>query len=70
MSDSIGILIGDLDRKFDAVIELIQSVQRNMATKDDPAEVKADVKIIKTAVTDLSRQVDKHEKQLAQLDAA
>ncbi|HYF96450.1 MAG TPA: hypothetical protein VD947_00230 [Patescibacteria group bacterium] len=58
-----GLLIADLDSKFDAVIEILQDVQKNMATKDELAEVKADVKVIKAAVND-------HETRITNLETA
>ena len=73
MSDNIGILIEYLNSKFDAVIELVGQMRQDMKTlakQEDLEEVKRDIKVIKAAVTDLSHQVDKHEKQLAQLEAA
>ncbi len=69
-SNHTDIVLEDMNSKFDAVIELVTQMREDMkqlAKQEDLEEVKADVKIIKAAITDLSHQVEKHEQQLTSL---
>ncbi|MES2971257.1 MAG: hypothetical protein V4702_02980 [Patescibacteria group bacterium] len=68
--DHTDLVLEDMNSKFDAVIELVTQMRDDMkqlAKQSDLQEVKADIKTIKAAVTDLSQQVEKHEQQLASL---
>jgi len=68
------VLLEDMNGKFDLLLEAIaplkQMQQDIFTTKEDVAELKADVKVIKAAVTDLSHQVNRHEKEIAELKTA
>ena len=67
----IGIV--DLHRKFDVIIELVGQMRDDMkglVTKDDLAEVKSDIKVIKAAVTDLGDKVNDHEVRITTLETA
>lgn len=66
------VLLEDMNSKVQALFEIVTTT---MATKDDIAkltdefdEVKSDVKVIKTAVTDLSSTVNDHEARIVHLE--
>lgn len=63
MTDYAETMLEEMDRKFDFVVEMVLSMKEEMsglATKADLEEVKTDIRIIKHAVADLSKQVTKH----------
>lgn len=67
-NNSTDILLEDMNGKFDVVLELVGQMRDEMKTlakQEDLEEVKADVKVVKAAVTDLSHQVQGHEQLLA-----
>lgn len=49
-------------------VPLIKKKVENL--ESDMQEVKSDIKIIKAAVTDLSKQVNNHERHITRLEAA
>ncbi len=56
-----------------AILEIVTDTQKKVAdlpTRDEFTELKQDVKVIRAAVTDLSRQVDNHEQRVTRLEAA
>jgi septal ring factor EnvC (AmiA/AmiB activator) len=57
-----------------AVLEYVSVLPKVLtrldAIEQDVAELKQDIKVVKAAVTDLGRQVNEHEHQLARLKAA
>ncbi len=67
--DHTGVILEDMNSKFDLVVELVQDMSQKMATKNDLVEIKEDVKIIKAAVTDLSNQVARHETRITSLES-
>jgi len=72
--DYTDVLLEEMNSKFDLLLEAIaplkQMQQDIFTTKEDVAELKADVKVIKAVVTDLSHQVNRHEKEIAELKTA
>lgn len=67
------VILEDMNSKFDLVVELVTEMRKDitgMATKDDIAELKADIKVIKAAVTDTSHQVQDHEQRITTLETA
>jgi hypothetical protein len=74
MSDHDMVLLEDINHKFDAIMEG-QALLAPMARKLDNVEerlirVESDVKIIKKVLTGHSRQLRKHDKQIAALKQA
>jgi len=57
-----------------AIVEYVKDVPAIRAKVDTLSEdmqvVKSDIKIIKAAITDLSKQVDDHERRITHLEAA
>lgn len=71
--DYTDVLLEEMNGKFDRLIEVMAQMREEMkhfARQEDLEEVKADVKIIKAAVTDLSSQVNRHEIEIGQLKTA
>jgi hypothetical protein len=68
-----GILLEDLHHKFDTLIEAFVSlrheVKTKLATKEEIGEVKTDIKIIRTLLTEHSWQLGNHEQQIKRLVA-
>jgi len=65
--DYTDVLLEDMSAKFDILIEgfgQIRNEVKTLATQSSLDEVKADVKVIKAAVTDLSAHVNDHEERL------
>ncbi len=60
---------GKFDRLIDAVGQMHDEL-KTAAKQQDLQEVKADVKVVKAAVTDLSHIVKGHETLLAELNTA
>jgi len=67
------VLLEDTNSKLDALVEVVRDMrdymQAHLATKEELGEVKADIKIVKAAVTDLSHQVNDHENRLNVVEA-
>jgi uncharacterized protein YoxC len=71
--DYTNVLLEDMNSKFDRLIEVVGQMKdeiQTFAKQSDLEEVKADVKVIKAAVTDLSSHVDNHEVRITNLEAA
>lgn len=71
--DNLEVILEDMNGKFDLLLESnaqIRQQLKHMATKEELAEVKADIKVIKAAVTDHSSQLSDHEGRITQLEAA
>ena len=70
----LGLLLEEIRDQNKAVLEAVGDMQRNVAKipaiEQGVTELKQDMKIVKAAVTDLSRQVHDHERRLTQLEAA
>jgi hypothetical protein len=68
------VLLEDMNHKFDLLLEAIaplKDMQKDIfALKEDLEEVKQDVKVVKAAVTDLSKQVHGHERRFTKLKTA
>ena len=68
------VLLEEIKAQNKAVLDAVGDMQRNVAKlpsmEQDISELKQDTKIVKAAVTDVSRQVHDHERQIAQLKAA
>ena len=67
------VLLEDMNHKFDLLLEIVGQMRDEMKTlakQTDLEEVKQDVKVVKAAVTDLSRQVHGHEKRFTKLKTA
>ena len=72
--DYMAILLEDMNHKFDIIMEAIQplpTLLRDMAVlKTDVDDIKADIKIIKAAVTDHSKILLRHDREIARLNGA
>lgn len=70
----IGVLLEEIRDQNKAVLEAVSDIQRNTADlpgiRADIAELKSDMKIVKAAATDVSKQQNDHEHRIAQLEAA
>lgn len=71
--DHLEVILEDMNGKFDRLIEVAAQMQDTLertATKDELAEVKADIKVIKAAVVDHSGQLNDHEQRITHLESA
>ena len=68
--DYAGVLLERLEDKFDALTELVLDMRERMATKEDLVPIRADIKIMKAALIDTSRQVHDHERRITRLEMA
>ena len=71
--DHLEVILEDMNGKFDRLIEVTVQIQDELRTKPSREEfddLKADVKIIKAAVTEHSVQLNDHEKRITHLEAA
>ena len=71
--DYTNVLLEEMNSKFDILIEVVGGMKDEMKTlakQSDLDEVKADVKVIKAAVTDVSDQVARHEVRISDLETA
>ncbi len=70
----IGILLEEIRDQNKAVLEAVDDMQKNVAKipaiEEDVAELKQDVKIVKAAVTDTSKQQGDHEDRISRLETA
>jgi hypothetical protein len=68
------IILEDINGKLDLVLEAvapIKGLQSDMGTvKEDIAELKADVKVVKAVVTSQSHSMNDYDKRIARLEAA
>lgn len=76
MSDNdtqyLSVLIEEIRDQNRAVLESVGQMQETMrliATRAELQEVATDVKVVRAAVTDISRQQSEHDRRLAQLEA-
>ena len=74
MSDNYtDILLEDINDKFERIVEAVGQLHDKVNQKSNQSdidEIKADLKIVKAAVTDMSRQVNEHEERLHKLKIA
>lgn len=71
--DYVATLLEDMNDKFDGVVEAVGQLQdtvKTLATKDELAEVKADVQIIKAVVTATNRDVANLDTRVTVLEQA
>lgn len=67
------VLLEEIRDQNKTVLEAVNDMRAELAQmpkREDFDELKQDVKIIKAAVTDLSRQVNDHEHRISRLEAA
>jgi len=69
-----GVMFEEIRDQNRAVLEAVGDMQRAVAAlpemKQDIAELKADMKVVKAAITDVSRQLADHELRITRLEAA
>ena len=69
-----GVMFEEIRDQNKAVLEYVgqmpQVVARLEAIEQDVAELKQDMKVVKAAVTDMSRQLADHELRITRLEAA
>jgi len=78
MSDNdanyIGVLLEEIRGQNKAVLEAVGDMQNHVAKipyiEETVTELKEDMKIIKVAITDVSKQQKDHERRITQLEAA
>ena len=66
-----GVLLEDMDSKFDRLIEVVSGLRdelRQKADKEDIDTLMSDVRIIKAAVTDTSRELQILENRVVRLE--
>lgn len=69
----LSVLLEQLRDQNKVVLEAVAEMRATLAQvpkREEFDELKQDVKVIKAAVTDLSRQVNDHEHRLSRLEAA
>ena len=69
----IGMLLEEIRDQNRAVLEAVGVMQQQVAKlptiEEEIRELKADVKVIKAAVTDQSKQLDEHERRITRLES-
>lgn len=69
---SLGVLIETVIDQNQAILEAVGDMQQNVAKippmQEDIAELKADVQLVKAAITDTSRQVNDLEERATKLE--
>lgn len=68
----LGILLEEIRDQNKAVLETVGDMRaelKKVPKRDEFDELKQDVKVIKAAVTDLSHQVNDHERRITRLEA-
>lgn len=78
MSDNdanyIGVLLEEIRDQNKAVLETVGDMQKHVAKipyiEETVTELKEDMKIVKAAITDVSKQQNDHERRVTQLEAA
>jgi len=64
-SHTTNALLEDINAKFDVILEIVRPLaelpERVGWLEDDVRELKEDMKVVKVAVTDTNRQIQKHE---------
>lgn len=68
-NDEARVILEAFEDKMAVVIESLDDVKQNMATKEDVAGLKAELQIIKQAVKHTNIDVRHHEKQITRLEA-
>ena len=71
--DYTNVLLEEMNGKFDLLIEIVGGMKDEMKTlakQTDLEEVKADVKVVKAAVIDQTRQLNVHEARITNLETA
>ncbi len=70
----IGVLLEDIRDQNKAVLEAVGDMQKQVAElpaiREDIGELKDDMKVVKAAVTDRSRQLQDHVRRIGDLEAA
>lgn len=64
-------ILNEMNGKIDLLIELVSDLYQdrvNLARQSDLAEIRADLKIIKLAVSDTNNEVKHHTKQIFKLN--
>lgn len=67
------IILEDINGKFNAMLEIMSQFGKDLADtarQTDLDEVKADIKVVKAAVTDTNHLVADHEKRITRLESA
>lgn len=67
------ILLEEMRDQNKAILEAVSGLPTRTEfnlLKDDVAELKQDMKVVKAAVTDLSNKVDDHERRITRLEVA
>lgn len=68
-----GLLLEQIRDQNKAVLEAVSDMRtdlKQLPKREEFDELKQDVKVIKAAVTDLSRQVNDHEQRIGELETA
>ena len=69
----LGILLEEIRDQNKAVLEAVGDMRaelKKVPKRDEFDDLKQDVKVIKAAITDLSHQVDDHERRITRLETA
>ena len=73
-ADYIGVLLKEIRDQNKAVLEAVGNMQKHAAkipyVEETVTELKEDMKIVKAAITDASKQQNDHERRITQLEAA
>ena len=74
LDHKLGIFIEHMNDQFTRVLEAVGDMQEKVdkipQMQEDVGELKQDMKVVKAAVTDTSRQVNNHEHRITRLEAA
>lgn len=65
------VILEDINGKFDHIVEIVGALNEKIdkkADKSDLDEIKADIKIMKAALTETSHQVNDHEQRITTLE--
>lgn len=72
-NNDLRVLLEQIRDQNKVVLETVDTMRAELALvpkREEFDELKQDVKVIKAAVTDLSRQVNDHERRISHLEAA
>ncbi len=73
-ADYIGVLLEEIRVQNKAVLEAVGDMQKHVAKipyiEETVTGLKEDMKIVKAAITDVSKQQKDHERRITQLEAA
>lgn len=70
-TDDTNVLLEDINSKFDQIIEVVGTLGDKIDRKADAeqvAEIKADIKVIKAAVTGHGTELQDHEQRISHLE--